>query len=168
MFGRRYNLLMQHALYRAFPHREGGGVPRDIATGHYNREAVRAQLRRELRVIRKVDMFAQLAAHLERLKWAKAQGRRAPGFTVSRPAARAGRRPDHRPGRRPGRPALSFSARLQKEISAQNSQNPARATTERTQQPAPQARLPGWQILTTAKRGPRLDASSPSHCAPSA
>src|SRR5258707_13792717 len=85
---------MQHALYRAFPHREGGGVPRDIATGHYNREAVRAQLRRELRVIRNVEMFAQLAAHLERLKWAKAQGQ----------SARLHRQPDRCPSRSQTRP----------------------------------------------------------------
>jgi hypothetical protein len=48
-------------LYRALPHREGGGVPRDIATGHYNREAVRAQLRRELQYIRNVDTFFRQA-----------------------------------------------------------------------------------------------------------
>jgi hypothetical protein len=46
MFGRPYNLLMQHGIYRALPHREGGGVPRDIVTGHYDRAAVRAQLER--------------------------------------------------------------------------------------------------------------------------
>ena len=48
MFGRAHNLLMQHEIYRALPHREGGGVPRDMATGHYNREAVRAQLHKDL------------------------------------------------------------------------------------------------------------------------
>src|ERR1700756_718899 len=67
MFGRPYNLLMQHKLYRALPHREGGGVPRDIATDNYDRARVRAQLRKELRCIRNVDMFALLAAHVTRL-----------------------------------------------------------------------------------------------------
>jgi hypothetical protein len=62
MLGRPYNLLMQHALYRALPHREGGGVPRDIVTGHYSRAAVRAQLRKELKSIRNIDMFSLLAA----------------------------------------------------------------------------------------------------------
>jgi hypothetical protein len=66
MFGRPYNLLMQHALYRALPHREGGGVPRDIATDNYDRDAVRAQLRKELKCIRNADMFAHLAAHVIR------------------------------------------------------------------------------------------------------
>ena len=41
MFGRPYNLFLQHALYRALPHREGGGVPRDIATDTYDREGER-------------------------------------------------------------------------------------------------------------------------------
>jgi len=66
MLGRPCNLLMQHALYRALPHREGGGVPRDIATDYYDRALVRAQLRKELRCIRNVDMFALLAAHVTR------------------------------------------------------------------------------------------------------
>src|SRR6267154_2768948 len=82
MFGRAYNLLMQHALYRALPHREGGGVPGglpgrpnlDIATGHYDRATVRAQLRKELRRIRNVDMFAHLAAHVVRVHARKAPG----------------------------------------------------------------------------------------------
>ena len=58
MLGKAHNLLMRHGIYRALPHREGGGVPRDIATGYYDRAAVRAQLRKELRCIRNVDMFA--------------------------------------------------------------------------------------------------------------
>jgi len=66
MLGRPCNLLMQHALYRALPHREGGGVPRDIATDYYDRALVRAQLRKELRCIRNVDMFALLAAYVTR------------------------------------------------------------------------------------------------------
>src|SRR6201996_4946087 len=74
MFGRPYNLFMQHALYRALPHREGGGVPRDITTGHYDRAAVRAQLRKELKCIRNVDMFSLLAMHVIRLHSRRATG----------------------------------------------------------------------------------------------
>src|ERR1700756_3086276 len=90
MFGRSYNLFLQHALYRALPHREGGGVPRDIATDSYDRAAVRAQLRKELKCIRNVDMFSLLATHVIRL-----HSRKAPGVT-SIPAciiARASARP---------------------------------------------------------------------------
>jgi hypothetical protein len=89
MLGRPYNLLMQHALYRALPHREGEGVPRDIVTGHYDREAVRAQFRKQLRSIRNADMFAHLAAHVVRL-----HARKAPGATsLPRMHPRQGRRP---------------------------------------------------------------------------
>jgi len=74
MFGKAHNLFMQHEIYRALPHREGGGVPRNIATDHYDREAVRAQLRKELKCIRNVDMFSHLAAHVIRLHSRKAPG----------------------------------------------------------------------------------------------
>jgi hypothetical protein len=67
MLGKTHNLLMQHQIYRALPHREGGGVPRDIITGYYDREAVRAQFRKELKCIRNLDMLALLAAHVVRL-----------------------------------------------------------------------------------------------------
>src|ERR1700733_15517811 len=74
MLGRPYNLLMQHKIYRALPHREGGGVPRDIVTGHYDRQAVRAQLRKELKCIRNLDMLALLSAHVVRLHSRTARG----------------------------------------------------------------------------------------------
>jgi hypothetical protein len=89
MFGRPYNLLMQHALYRALPHREGGGVPRDVVTGHYDREAVRAQLRKELRSIRNADMFAHLAAHVVRLHARKGPAAASlPACIIARASAR--------------------------------------------------------------------------------
>ena len=72
MFGRPYNSLIRHQIYRALPHREGGGVPRDIATGHFDRAAVRAQLRKELRCIRNLDMFSLLARHVIRVRSQKA------------------------------------------------------------------------------------------------
>src|SRR5689334_24414596 len=74
MLGRSCNLLMQHTLYRALPHREGEGSPRDIVTGHYNRALVRGQLRKELRCIRNVDMFALLAEHVTLLHSRAATG----------------------------------------------------------------------------------------------
>jgi hypothetical protein len=62
MFGRAYNLLMQHELYRALPHRRGEGVPVTLFnTAEWQRCALQ-QLRRELRVVRNIDMVAQLAA----------------------------------------------------------------------------------------------------------
>src|ERR1700733_10210251 len=85
MFGRPYNLLMRHKIYRALPHREGGGVPRDIVTGHYDLAAVRAQLRKELRCIRNVDMFALLVAHVIRLHSKAATG------AISTPASSSGK-----------------------------------------------------------------------------
>ena len=89
MFGRPYNLLMQHKIYRALPHREGGGVPHNIATGHYNREAVRAQLRKELKCIRNADMFSHLAAHVIRLHSRKAPGATSiPACIIARASAR--------------------------------------------------------------------------------
>src|ERR1700761_1889195 len=89
MFGRPYNLLMQHKIYRALPHREGGGVPRNIVTGHYDREAVRAQLRKELRSIRNADMFAHLAAHVVRLHAQTARGAAPlPACIIARASAR--------------------------------------------------------------------------------
>src|ERR1700739_1247422 len=89
MFGRPYNLFLQHALYRALPHREGGGVPRDIATDSYDRAAVRAQLRKELKCIRNVDMFSLLAAHVIRVHSRKAPGATSiPACIIARASAR--------------------------------------------------------------------------------
>src|ERR1700756_4646373 len=89
MFGRPYNLFLQHALYRALPHREGGGVPRDIATDSYDRAAVRAQLRKELKCIRNVDMFSLLATHVIRLHSRKAHGATSiPACIIARASAR--------------------------------------------------------------------------------
>ena len=94
MLGKAHNLLIRHHIYRALPHREGGGVPRDIATDHYDREAVRAQLRKELKRIRNMDMFAHLCAHVVRVHARTARG------AASIPAsilARAGARPPIKP-----------------------------------------------------------------------
>jgi hypothetical protein len=97
MLGRPYNLLMQHKIYRALPHREGGGVStglpgrpiRDIVTGHYDRAAVRAQLRKELRSIRNADMFAHLAAHVVRLHSRKGPAAASlPACIITRASAR--------------------------------------------------------------------------------
>src|ERR1700744_6242356 len=134
-FGRPLNLLMRHHLYRAFPRRrgEGGGghgtapavadpVVADLDDPH-QRAIARAQLRRELRVIRRVDMFAQLAAHAERQRLAAAAGYKLSGFRVIPSAITPAGRP---------RRSQSFSALLQKGISAANSlpsehhQRPAR------------------------------------------
>src|ERR1700744_3493254 len=82
MLGKTHNLLIRHGIYRAPPPGEGGGVPGglpgrpdvDIVTGHYDREAVRAQLRRELQCIRNLDMLALLSAHVVRLHSQTARG----------------------------------------------------------------------------------------------
>src|SRR5438270_6739383 len=74
MFGRALSLLMQHKIYRALPHREGGGVPRNIVTGYYSQALVRAQLRKDLQCIRNVDMFSLLAMHVIRLHSRRATG----------------------------------------------------------------------------------------------
>src|ERR1700751_4071042 len=85
MFGSPYNLFLQHALYRALPHREGAGVPRDIATDSYDRAAVRPQLRKELKCIRNVDMFSLLATHVIRLHSRKPRGATSmPAFVIAR------------------------------------------------------------------------------------
>ena len=53
-------------LYTALSRAGRGEGPRDIATDYYDRALVRAQLRKELRYLRNVDMFALLAAHVTR------------------------------------------------------------------------------------------------------
>jgi hypothetical protein len=58
MLGTPYILVIRHQLFRALPHREGGGVPVDLATGDFDRALVRAQLRKELQCIRNVDTSA--------------------------------------------------------------------------------------------------------------
>src|ERR1700723_3417754 len=96
MLGKAHNLFIRHAIYRALPHREGGGVPRDITTDHYDRGAVRAQLRKELRCIRNVDMFALLVAHVTRLHSKAVTG------ATSTPHSAAASHPAQQPPR--GRP----------------------------------------------------------------
>ena len=89
MLGKAHNLLIRHGIYRALPHREGGGVARDIATGYYDREAVRAQLRRELKRIRNVAMFAHLPAHVIRVHSRTARGAASiPACIIARASAR--------------------------------------------------------------------------------
>ncbi len=141
---------MRHKLYRAFPHRrgEGGGghgtAPAVADLDDPNQRAIaRAQLRRELRVIRRVDMFAQLAAHAERQRLAAAAGYKLSGFRVTLSAVESTRAGRTRSRRSPG-----FSALLQKGISAANSlpsqhhQRPASTSTPRHPQlsiPEPRA-----------------------------
>src|ERR1700753_3803931 len=89
MLGKIHNLMSGREIYRALPHREGGGVPRDIATDSYNRAAVRAQLRKELKCIRNVDMFSLLATHVIRLHSRKAPGATSiPACIIARASAR--------------------------------------------------------------------------------
>jgi len=160
MLGKAHNLLMRHQIYRALPHREGGGVPRDIVTGHYDREAVRAQFRKELKCIRNLDMLALLSAHVVRLHSRTARGAASlPACILARASAS--------PRIKPTAATQTFASLLQPVGSKPSSTIPTRERDRihrSTSRPATMAI--GTRSQNGTKHGER-DSTKPLNIAPS-
>ena len=142
MLGKTHNLMIQHGIYRALPHREGGGVPRNIVTDHYDREAVRAQLRKDLQSIRNVDMFSHLAMHVVRRHSRKATG------VTSIPACirdRASARP----------PVIPSAARTVASLLYPHRMETATTTPPSTPRPDRQSR-PSTTVPIPSEQAPRI------------